>query len=278
MKTQKIFLKLDQFIKQWNVKHTLWMILFVMVTIYGTLRVFEPKIIYTPEQTSIQVHVNSSDETPQLTSITEPDVEDNPVIAQREPTEKKVVVESIPKTEPKTKKKVKITAHELSEIAEVKEVIVKQAKKFNIPPSIKMAQYAVESGWGRNSIATNNKNYFGIKKKREKNQLTDVEKTLITGFVKRKTNEYNKNGKYQIEANFYVYKNRWASINHHSRFLRDRIDNKKNQGYAKMANLKLTDYKGWANALQESGYSTAPDYAKKLINIIERHELYRWDR
>jgi hypothetical protein len=41
--------------------------------------------------------------------------------------------------------------------------------------------------------------------------------------------------------------------------------------------LDPTDYKGWAKGLKKAGYATAPDYADKLIRIIEQEELHRFD-
>jgi LysM repeat protein len=42
--------------------------------------------------------------------------------------------------------------------------------------------------------------------------------------------------------------------------------------------LKIRDYKGWAKGLKKAGYATDPKYANKLISIIERYNLSRWDR
>src|SRR5690606_35866679 len=39
-----------------------------------------------------------------------------------------------------------------------------------------------------------------------------------------------------------------------------------------------TDYKGWAHGLKKAGYATNPRYPQLLINLIERYELYYFDR
>ena len=38
------------------------------------------------------------------------------------------------------------------------------------------------------------------------------------------------------------------------------------------------DYKSWARGLKAAGYATAPDYAQRLIRIIEESKLYLLDR
>jgi len=150
-----------------------------------------------------------------------------------------------------------------------------EAKKYNIPASIKIAQGALESSWGQSEIAQKAKNFYGIKKKQV---LSDAEQELIKNRIRCRTSEFENNKKiYKVEE-FCSYNSRWASFRHHSVFLRKRIDENYNGGYSKMKNLPLNDYENWARALQESGYSTDPEYAKKIIKIIETHKLYKLDK
>ncbi len=39
-----------------------------------------------------------------------------------------------------------------------------------------------------------------------------------------------------------------------------------------------TDYRSWARGLKAAGYATAPDYALRLVRIIENNRLYLFDR
>jgi len=41
--------------------------------------------------------------------------------------------------------------------------------------------------------------------------------------------------------------------------------------------LKITDYKGWAKGLKAAGYATNPQYAHKLIELIQLYKLYKYD-
>jgi LysM repeat protein len=41
--------------------------------------------------------------------------------------------------------------------------------------------------------------------------------------------------------------------------------------------MKKTDYISWAHGLKKAGYATDPQYAYKLISLIERYELWQFD-
>jgi LysM repeat protein len=42
--------------------------------------------------------------------------------------------------------------------------------------------------------------------------------------------------------------------------------------------LKITDYEGWAHGLKKAGYATDPQYAQRLIRIIEEYDLAKYDQ
>ena len=44
-----------------------------------------------------------------------------------------------------------------------------------------------------------------------------------------------------------------------------------------MFELEITDYKAWAKGLKKAGYATSPTYAEKLISLIERYNLQKFD-
>ena len=62
------------------------------------------------------------------------------------------------------------------------------------------------------------------------------------------------------------------SFRDHSLFLTSR------SRYASLFRLKQSDYKGWAKGLKKAGYATDPKYPSKLIKIIERYNLERFDK
>ena len=49
------------------------------------------------------------------------------------------------------------------------------------------------------------------------------------------------------------------------------------QRYAFLFELESNDYKGWAKGLKQAGYAEDSKYPQKLINLIERYNLQRFD-
>ena len=47
--------------------------------------------------------------------------------------------------------------------------------------------------------------------------------------------------------------------------------------YADLFKLEKNDFKSWAKGLKAAGYATDPKYAEKLIGIIGRYQLDRFD-
>ena len=71
---------------------------------------------------------------------------------------------------------------------------------------------------------------------------------------------------------FRAYDNARQSYEDHSRFLA------KQSRYARLFDHKRTDYRSWAHGLKACGYATNPQYATKLIQIIELYNLNQYDR
>lgn len=137
-------------------------------------------------------------------------------------------------------------------IHQYKDIAIEQMLKHGIPASITLAQGLLESGAGRSSLATRGNNHFGIKC----HDWTGASMHLDDD----ERNEC-----------FRVYRNTRDSYEDHSLFL-------KRSRYSGLFQLKITDYKGWARGLKACGYATNPQYATKLIEIIETYELYKLDK
>jgi len=134
-----------------------------------------------------------------------------------------------------------------------KDLAIQEMNRWKIPASITLAQGLLESGAGNSYLAKKGNNHFGIK-------CHDwTGRTIYQDDDRR--NEC-----------FRAYSSVYESYEDHSRFLATK------QRYASLFKLKTTDYKGWAKGLKAAGYATNPQYANKLIEIIQLYKLYEYDK
>lgn len=152
---------------------------------------------------------------------------------------------------------------QLAYINRYKDIAVREMDRAGIPASIKLAQGILESNSGQSVLARRANNHFGIKCGANWEGET----------VYREDDDYDANGKL-IKSCFRSYKNSEASYIAHSEFLRDP---RKAFRYGFLFRLDPRDYRRWAHGLKQAGYATSPTYPEKLISIIERYELFRYD-
>ncbi len=134
-------------------------------------------------------------------------------------------------------------------------VAVAEMHKFGVPASITLAQGLVESAAGTSWLARNCNNHFGIK---------CFSRKCPPGHCTNKTDDHHKDF-------FRKYPNTWGSFRSHSQHL------KNGDRYAKCFTFGK-DYRKWAYGLKAAGYATDRNYAEKLIGMVERYELYRYDQ
>ena len=124
--------------------------------------------------------------------------------------------------------------------------------QFGIPASITLAQGILESGAGKGRLAVQANNHFGIK-----------------------CHDWNGKKIYHDDDEeqecFRKYDNPEYSYRDHSLFLTNRVR------YSFLFDLKKDDYKQWAKGLKKAGYATDPKYPQKLIDLIQRYQLYKYD-
>ncbi|MGA0256629.1 MAG: glucosaminidase domain-containing protein [Saprospiraceae bacterium] len=144
-------------------------------------------------------------------------------------------------------------------ISQYKQIAVSEMQRTGIPASIKMAQALLESGAGRSTLAREANNHFGIK----------CGGVWEGDTFYREDDDY-KNGKL-IKSCFRKFDSAMESFMAHSEFL------VKQNRYRFLFDYKTTDYKAWAKGLRTAGYATDKTYANKLIDIIEKYELYELD-
>lgn len=139
-------------------------------------------------------------------------------------------------------------------ISNFSEVAKLEMKAFGIPASITLAQGLLESGAGKGELTIKTNNHFGIK--------------CHVGWE----GEYDFHDDDEKGECFRKYNHPMFSFRDHSMFLSSR------SRYAFLFGLKIDDYKGWANGLKEAGYATDKKYPQKLIYLIEKHNLDKFDK
>lgn len=131
---------------------------------------------------------------------------------------------------------------------------VEEMLRSGVPASITLAQGMLESGYGRDELAVNANNHFGIQCHGDAWKGKSY-KCMDSGELRE----------------FRKYKSVLESYADHSDFL------VRNKRYSELFTLEITDYKGWAKGLKKAGYAEDPEYAEKLIRIIEMYGLDKYD-
>ena len=147
-------------------------------------------------------------------------------------------------------------------IRKYQDIAVAEMMRSRIPASIKLAQAILESNCGQSELACKANNHFGIK----------CGGSWDGKSFHKEDDDYS-NGKL-VKSCFREFDSVMESYVAHSDFL---TDPGKTSRYSSLFDLDITDYKGWANGLSKAGYATDPQYANRLIQIIEKHELFRFD-
>lgn len=149
---------------------------------------------------------------------------------------------------------VKVTNKMILEYIDAYKVVAQSnMKNYGIPASIILGQAILESGAGTGALSSQANNHFGIK----------CHKEWLGESVR-----YDDDS---VAECFRKYNNPSDSFRDHALFLTGR------PRYASLFKLDKTDYKAWAKGLKAAGYATDLQYPTKLIGIIERFQLYKYD-
>ncbi|MEO6348530.1 MAG: glucosaminidase domain-containing protein [Aquaticitalea sp.] len=165
-----------------------------------------------------------------------------------------------PKTEAETPSEIVVSATERKSFATSTEEYIEnyyaiaeeEMRRYKIPASITLAQGILESSSGQARLAVEANNHFGIKC----HDWTG-EKIYHDDDAKQEC--------------FRKYKHAQESFEDHSTFLTGR------SRYAKLFKFEADDYEGWAKELRAAGYATDRKYPEKLIELIERFNLQKYD-
>lgn len=124
--------------------------------------------------------------------------------------------------------------------------------------SVVIAQAAIESNWGRSSLAAKYNNYFGIK----------AGKLWKGRTVNMKTGEVFDGKNVTVNSNFRVYGSLAESIADRNRLLRT-------PRYKSVEAAATPEAQ--AAAIKESGYCTATNYVSSIMATIKANNLTQYD-
>lgn len=145
-------------------------------------------------------------------------------------------------------------------IAKIGPLAKKEEQQSGILASLTIAQAILESGWGNSGLTVKGNALFGIK----------AGSNWSGKVYNAKTQEcYDGKNFETITAGFRAYNTWEESIKDHSRLLTSLTR------YKKVVGEK--DYKKACREIQAAGYATDPNYANKLIGIIEENNLNQWN-
>ena len=178
-----------------------------------------------------------------------------PVYVYKKPAVK--VVENpevkIEKGEDKEEVKSVITNSTEEYIIQYKDISMQEMQVYKIPASITLAQGIIESSSGNSALTKRSNNHFGIKCHKEWEGDTTFHDDDEKGEC------------------FRVYKDPATSFRDHSLFLTSR------SRYSKLFKLNEGDFVSWAQGLSDAGYATDRRYPAKLVGLIEKFELHKYD-
>lgn len=126
-----------------------------------------------------------------------------------------------------------------------KDAAIRQMNKNGVPASIILGVAMHESGSGTSKIAKYLNNHFGMKGKNNSTQISSAYK----GY----------------ESTEESYEDFIGALKRHEKF---------NRLFDKFSD---SDYMGWAIGIQRGGYAASKTWAKQVIGIIRKYQLYQYD-
>lgn len=133
----------------------------------------------------------------------------------------------------------------------------KTAQKYGLFPSVMIAQSILESNWGRSELSREYNNYFGVKEVSNKDGVVFETEEYVDG----------ESGRYL--ENFKKYSSKKESFVHYAKLLTQA------KRYEKVKDAR--DFREAARFINEAGYATDPNYADKIISIVEKYNLGQYD-
>ncbi len=135
--------------------------------------------------------------------------------------------------------------------------------EFDVPASVALAQSIIESHWAQSELTVEGRNFFGIK--------CAGESPFATGCMEKVTTECTPSGECsEVVDAFRTYDSAEDSFRDHGHFL-------SNNPRYEQAFEHVDDPDRFAREIQEAGYATDPEYADKVISLMNQYDLYQYD-
>lgn len=135
--------------------------------------------------------------------------------------------------------------------------------EFDVPASVALAQSIIESHWAQSELTIEGHNFFGIK--------CNGSSPFATGCMEKVTSECTPSGECsEIIDRFRTYDSAEDSFRDYGHFLSS------NPRY-EQAFEHVDDPDQFAREVHEAGYATDPDYADKVISLMDQYDLYQYD-
>lgn len=165
---------------------------------------------------------------------------------------------------PSANKTEKVSYNKSEFFADIAPTVQEVAEAYGVRPSLVMAQAALESDYGQNLLAVKYHNLFAV-------FAQPGNKPVTLKYKRYFVNEW------QTEiGQFAVYKSWDDAIYDYFDLLKSGKIRNSEGTYDVMVSNK--GYKKPAQALQDIGFSSDPNYASKLIAIIEENDLTTYDK
>ncbi|MFR5278671.1 MAG: glucosaminidase domain-containing protein [Blautia caecimuris] len=159
-------------------------------------------------------------------------------------------------------------------LAKVGPLFTADQKKSGILASVSMAQFILESGYGKSELALGANNCFGMKKSLSGNTWSGSVWDGVS-IYKKKTQEQKADGSYvTVTAEFRKYPNVDDSIADHSAYL---LGAKNGEKFRYDGLKGCSDHKKAVQIIKDGGYATSLTYVEKLCSIIEKWKLTQYD-
>lgn len=140
-------------------------------------------------------------------------------------------------------------------IAKIAPAAIRDWQASGVSAALTIAQAILESNWGTSTLAVRANNLFGVKG------------TGPAGSISLPTKEYRGGTPVNVNAAFRKYYSWDESVADHTRLLLGKRYEKTLHRPGREA----------ARGVAAAGYATDPAYANKLIDLMDKYDLYRYD-